>query len=91
MPDAENSYLIKRPPPYVFAEVDRLTAEVWTEGRDIVRFAMGNPDMDAPARIVETPVEKEPCARRPARDVKRPMLNADAVLAPYPQLRETAP
>ncbi len=57
MPDAEDFYRIKRLPPYVFAEVNRLKAAYRAEGRDIVDFGMGNPDMDAPAHIVEKLVE----------------------------------
>ncbi|MEM9813053.1 MAG: aminotransferase, partial [Pseudomonadota bacterium] len=49
----EEFYRIKRLPPYVFAEVNRMKAEYRSEGRDIIDFGMGNPDMDTPAHIVE--------------------------------------
>ena len=32
---------IKRLPPYVFAEVNRLKAELRTQGKDIIDFGMG--------------------------------------------------
>ncbi|WP_018631851.1 LL-diaminopimelate aminotransferase [Neomegalonema perideroedes] len=55
-------YRIKRLPPYVFAEVNRLKAAARAAGKDIIDFGMGNPDMDTPAHIVEKLVET---ARRP--------------------------
>jgi alanine-synthesizing transaminase len=54
---AEEFYRIKRLPPYVFAEVNRLKAEARAQGVDIIDFGMGNPDMDTPAHIVEKLVE----------------------------------
>ncbi len=49
----EEFYRIKRLPPYVFAEVNRLKAEFRASGMDIIDFGMGNPDMDTPSHIVE--------------------------------------
>ena len=57
MPAQEEFYRIKRLPPYVFAEVNRMKAEYRAEGRDIIDFGMGNPDMDTPGHIVEKLVE----------------------------------
>lgn len=54
---AEEFYRIKRLPPYVFAEVNRLKAQERAKGADIIDFGMGNPDMDTPAHIVEKLVE----------------------------------
>ncbi|WP_424930398.1 LL-diaminopimelate aminotransferase [Amaricoccus tamworthensis] len=53
----EEFYRIKRLPPYVFAEVNRLKAEYRAEGMDIIDFGMGNPDMSTPSHIVEKLVE----------------------------------
>ncbi len=53
----DDFYRIKRLPPYVFAEVNRLKAHYRAEGRDIIDFGMGNPDMDTPAHIVEKLIE----------------------------------
>ena len=44
---------IKRLPPYVFAEVNRLKAELRAKGKDIIDFGMGNPDMPTPKHIRE--------------------------------------
>lgn len=59
---SEEFYRIKRLPPYVFAEVNRLKAQYRAEGMDIIDFGMGNPDMDTPAHIVDKLVET---VRRP--------------------------
>ena len=53
----EDFYRIKRLPPYVFAEVNRLKAAFRAEGRDIIDFGMGNPDMDTPHHIVDKLIE----------------------------------
>ncbi|SES66619.1 LL-diaminopimelate aminotransferase [Oceanicella actignis] len=54
---SEEFYRIKRLPPYVFAEVNRLKAACRAEGMDIIDFGMGNPDMDTPAHIVDKLIE----------------------------------
>jgi alanine-synthesizing transaminase len=46
-------YRIKRLPPYVFEEVNRLKAQARAAGDDIIDFGMGNPDMPTPAHIVD--------------------------------------
>jgi len=48
---------IRRLPPYVFEEVNRLKAEARGRGEDIIDFGMGNPDMPTPKHIVEKLVE----------------------------------
>lgn len=50
-------HLIKRLPPYVFNEVNRLKAEARAAGRDIIDFGMGNPDQPTPQHIVDKLVE----------------------------------
>jgi alanine-synthesizing transaminase len=49
---------IKRLPPYVFEEVNRLKAQARARGADIIDFGMGNPDMPTPehitAKLIET-------------------------------------
>ncbi|MGF1660247.1 MAG: LL-diaminopimelate aminotransferase [Rubrimonas sp.] len=54
---AEEFHRIKRLPPYVFAEVNRLKAEYRAQGVDVIDFGMGNPDMDTPSHIVEKMIE----------------------------------
>ncbi|HAD25383.1 MAG TPA: LL-diaminopimelate aminotransferase [Alphaproteobacteria bacterium] len=48
---------IKRLPPYVFEEVNRLKAQARANGRDIIDFGMGNPDMPTPPHIVDKLIE----------------------------------
>ncbi|SLN45459.1 LL-diaminopimelate aminotransferase [Oceanibacterium hippocampi] len=48
---------IKRLPPYVFEEVNRMKAAARARGEDIIDFGMGNPDAATPAHIVEKLVE----------------------------------
>lgn len=44
---------IDRLPPYVFASVNELKAEARRRGEDVIDLGMGNPDIPAPARIVD--------------------------------------
>ncbi len=48
---------IRRLPPYVFEEVNRLKARLRGDGVDIIDFGMGNPDMPTPRHIVDKLVE----------------------------------
>ena len=48
---------IRRLPPYVFESVNRLKLELRREGRDIIDFGMGNPDLATPPHIIESLVE----------------------------------
>src|SRR5579864_3165451 len=48
---------IKRLPPYVFEEVNRLKARLRGDGVDIIDFGMGNPDMPTPRHIVDKLIE----------------------------------
>lgn len=48
---------IKRLPPYVFEQVNKLKAEARARGDDIVDFGMGNPDMPTPEHIVAKLIE----------------------------------
>jgi alanine-synthesizing transaminase len=59
-------YRIKRLPPYVFEEVNRMKARARAAGEDIIDLGMGNPDMPTPAHIVEKLVEtaRNPRAHR---------------------------
>ncbi len=48
---------IKRLPPYVFEQVNRAKAAARARGADIVDLGMGNPDLPAPAHVIEKLVE----------------------------------
>ena len=58
----EEFYRIKRLPPYVFAEVNKMKADARANGDDIIDFGMGNPDSATPEHIVDKLVES---ARNP--------------------------
>src|SRR5436305_14670709 len=57
---------IRRLPPYVFEEVNRLKARLRADGVDIIDFGMGNPDMPTPSHIVDKLIEtaRDPKAGR---------------------------
>ncbi len=48
---------IDRLPPYVFERVNKLKAQARADGKDIIDFGMGNPDLPTPRHIVEKLVE----------------------------------
>jgi alanine-synthesizing transaminase len=50
-------YKIRRLPPYVFEEVNKLKAQLRNKGADIIDFGMGNPDLPVPKHIVEKLIE----------------------------------
>ena len=54
---SEEFYRIKRLPPYVFAEVNRLKAKLRKEGKDIIDFGFGNPDSPTPDHIIAKLIE----------------------------------
>ena len=53
----EDFHRIKRLPPYVFAEVNRLKAAARARGADIIDLGMGNPDLPTPQHIIDKMVE----------------------------------
>lgn len=69
---------IKRLPPYVFEEVNRLKAEARARGQDIIDFGMGNPDMPTPAHIADKLIET----------VKAPRTNRYSASRGIPGLRK---
>ena len=50
-------YRIKRLPPYVFEQVNRLKAKARAGGADIIDLGMGNPDLPAPKHVIDKLVE----------------------------------
>jgi alanine-synthesizing transaminase len=57
---------IRRLPPYVFAEVNKMKAAGRAAGRDIIDLGMGNPDQPTPPHIIDKMVEaaRDPKAHR---------------------------
>lgn len=53
----QDFHRIRRLPPYVFAEVNKMKARARTDGEDIIDFGMGNPDSATPQHIVDKLVE----------------------------------
>jgi alanine-synthesizing transaminase len=56
---------IKRLPPYVFEQVNRIKAQARAGGADIIDLGMGNPDLDAPKHVIAKLIET---AGRPRTD-----------------------
>ena len=48
---------VRRLPPYVFEQVNRLKAQARANGADIIDLGMGNPDLPAPRHVIEKLVE----------------------------------
>jgi alanine-synthesizing transaminase len=48
---------VRRLPPYVFEEVNRLKAAARNGGADIIDLGMGNPDLPAPKHVIDKLVE----------------------------------
>ncbi len=48
---------IKRLPPYVFEQVNRIKAAARAAGADIIDLGMGNPDLPAPQHVIDKLVE----------------------------------
>jgi alanine-synthesizing transaminase len=53
----EEFYKVRRLPPYVFEQVNRLKAAARAGGADIVDLGMGNPDLATPQHILDKLVE----------------------------------
>jgi len=49
----EKSLNLSKLPPYLFAEIDRKVSALRKEGRDIISFGVGDPDIPTSAEIVE--------------------------------------
>ena len=44
---------LRRLPPYLFAEIDRLKAELIAGGVDVINLGVGDPDLPTPSHIIE--------------------------------------
>ncbi|WP_291299451.1 LL-diaminopimelate aminotransferase [Elioraea sp.] len=78
---------IRRLPPYVFAEVNRLKAEARARGEDIVDLGMGNPDSGAPAHVVAKLTEAVADPRTHRYSVSRGIPGLRRAVASYYQRR----
>ncbi|MCM8798990.1 MAG: aminotransferase class I/II-fold pyridoxal phosphate-dependent enzyme, partial [Candidatus Omnitrophica bacterium] len=48
----EISQRLKKLPPYLFAEIDRIKRDLRKEGRDLIDLSIGDPDLPTPSHIV---------------------------------------
>jgi alanine-synthesizing transaminase len=53
----EEFHKVRRLPPYVFEQVNKLKAAARARGADIIDLGMGNPDLPTPQNIVDKLVE----------------------------------
>ncbi len=69
-------YRERRLPPYVFAEVNRLKAAYRRQGRDVIDFGMGNPDLPPAPHIIAklAEVAADPRAHRYSASAGVPSL-----------------
>lgn len=44
---------VRRLPPYLFAEIDRLKADLVARGVDVINLGVGDPDLPTPAHIID--------------------------------------
>ncbi len=49
----ERADRLKRLPPYLFQEIDRLKAELVAKGVDVINLGVGDPDLPTPKHIIE--------------------------------------
>lgn len=63
---SDDFYRERRLPPYVFAEVNRMKLAYRKEGRDVIDFGMGNPDLPPAKHIIDklAEVAADPRAHR---------------------------
>ncbi|NOT42475.1 MAG: LL-diaminopimelate aminotransferase [Alphaproteobacteria bacterium] len=78
---------IKRLPPYVFEEVNRLKAKARSAGDDIIDFGMGNPDMPTPKHIIDKLVETTTDPRANRYSASRGIPGLRKAMAAYYGLR----
>lgn len=84
MPSAQSEFhRIRRLPPYVFAEVNRLKAEARARGEDVIDLGMGNPDSAAPPHVVAKLVETVADPRAHRYSVSRGIPGLRRALAAY--------
>ena len=67
---------LKKLPPYLFAEIDRMKRELIAQGKDVIDLGVGDPDLPTPSFIVEAldQASKNPANHRYALDQGMPEL-----------------
>ncbi|MDD5557335.1 MAG: LL-diaminopimelate aminotransferase [bacterium] len=80
----ETAGRLRRLPPYLFAEIDRIKREVIRRGADVIDLGVGDPDLPTPGHIVEAleRAARDPANHRYALDLGMPVLR-EAIAAWY--------
>ena len=55
--EMQEFHRVRRLPPYVFEQVNKIKAQARANGADIIDLGMGNPDMPAPKHVIEKMIE----------------------------------
>ncbi|MBN8649396.1 MAG: LL-diaminopimelate aminotransferase [Caulobacterales bacterium] len=79
----EEFYKIKRLPPYVFEQVNRVKAKLRNEGADIIDFGMGNPDLPVPQHIIDKLCENANKPRTNRYSASRGIIGLRRAMAGY--------
>ena len=83
----EDFHRIRRLPPYVFEQVNRAKAKARNAGADIIDLGMGNPDLPAPAHVVEKLKDTVGKPRTDRYSVSRGIVGLRRAQAAYYQRR----
>ncbi len=83
----EEFYKIKRLPPYVFEQVNKVKAKLRNEGADIIDFGMGNPDLPVPQHIIDKLCENANKPRTNRYSASRGILGLRRAMAGYYERR----
>lgn len=72
----ESPERLKKLPPYLFAEIDRIKRELIARGQDVIDLGVGDPDLPTPSFIIEslTQAARNPANHRYALDQGMPEL-----------------
>jgi len=67
----------------VFAEVNKLKAELRAEGQDIIDFGFGNPDLPTPKHVIEKLIETVQKPRTTGYSVSRGIMGLRQACSRY--------
>jgi alanine-synthesizing transaminase len=84
---SEEFYRIKRLPPYVFEEVNKLKAKARAAGEDIIDFGMGNPDMPTRQHILDKLIETVKAPRSNRYSASRGIIGLRRAMGKYYERR----